>query len=74
MRLIEKVILVVAVVVFITATGLGVFDVYIKGFEDGIDVLLELGEHSTEAIIALSALVVSVMALGSSKRGRKKRK
>ena len=74
MRAVEKGIVVIAIVVFITALGSGVFNVYVTGFEEGLDILLEIGEHSTNAIIALAALLAAVMALGNSKRGRKKRK
>ncbi|HEA68299.1 hypothetical protein LCGC14_1268460 [marine sediment metagenome] len=74
MRSIEKIIIVLAVVVFITALGMGVLDVYVKGFEEGSDIFMELIKRSTNAIIALVALVAAVMTLGSSKRGRRKRK
>ena len=74
MRAVEKGIIIIALVVFITALGMGAFDIYVEGFEEGLDVLLEIGEHSKNAIIALAALITAVMTLSGSKRGRKKRK
>ena len=74
MRAFEKVIIFVATIVFVTAIGSGVFDVFIQDFEDGVDILLQLGEHSTQALIALGALVAALITFGSSVRGKKKRK
>ena len=74
MRSAEKVTIILAAVVFVTAIGSGVLDVYIQDFEEGVDVLLELGEHSTQALIALTALVAVAVTLGNSARGRKKRR
>ena len=74
MRVSEKFIMLVAVVVFITALGHGVFDVYVTDFEEGIDVLLEVGEHSTQAIIAAGALIAAAVTVLNSTRGKKKRK
>ena len=74
MRFAEKVIIVIAVIIFVTAIGSGILDVYIQDFEEGIDVLLELSEHGTQALIALGALVALVVTFNSSSKGRKKRK
>ncbi|KKN47807.1 hypothetical protein LCGC14_0659280 [marine sediment metagenome] len=60
MRTIEKVIIIPAVIVFITAVGAGIFDAYIQNFGKGIDVFLELGKHSTNALIAVIALMTTV--------------
>ena len=73
MRTIEKTIIILAAIVFIIAIGSGVLDVYIQDFEEGVDVLLELGEYSTRALVALTALVAAVITLTNSARGRKKR-
>lgn len=73
MRSIEKFIMVVAVVVFITAMGMGVFSIYVQGFKEGLTMLEELFEHSTNLIIAGAALITAALTLNSSKRGRKKR-
>ena len=74
MRSIEKGIIILAVIVFITAVGAGIFDVFIQNLGRGIDVFIELGRHSTEAIAALVALVTVVVTLTNATRGRKKRK
>ena len=73
MRAVEKGIIIISVVVFITVLGMGMFDVYVEGFEEGLDILLEIGEHSTNAIIDLGALLAAVMTFSGSKRGRNKR-
>ncbi|KKM71540.1 hypothetical protein LCGC14_1429620 [marine sediment metagenome] len=73
MRSIEKTIIILAVIAFVIAVGSGILDVFIQDFEEGVDVLLELGEHSTQALVALTALVAAVLTLTNSARGRKKR-
>ena len=74
MRSFEKLVVIVMVIVFVTALGLGVFDVYVQGFVAGSNIILEITKHSTEALIAIAALVAAVLTMGNSKRGRKKRR
>ena len=74
MRSIEKGIIILAVVVFITAVGAGIFDIYFNYFGRGIDVFIALGRQSTELIAAAVALVTVVVTLRNATRGRKKRK
>ena len=73
MRSIEKTIIILAVIAFVIAVGSGILDVFIQDFEEGVDVLLGLGVHSTQALVALTALVAAVLTLTNSARGRKKR-
>ena len=74
MRTIEKVIIVIAGLAFVTAVGSGFFDVWIQDFEEGVDVLLELGKHSTQAFVALAALGAAAFTAYNSTRGKKRRK
>ena len=74
MRSRDKLFIVLAGVVFITALGMGVLDVYVTGFEEGSDIFVELIKRSTNTIIAVVALLAAAMTLGSSRRGPGKRK
>ena len=74
MRKRDKVIMVLSVLVFIVALGHGTFDIIIKDYKQGVDKLLILSEHSTNAIIAIAALLAAVMTFGSSWQGPKKRR
>lgn len=74
MRTSEKFLIVAAVIVCIPAIGSGIFDVYLMWFRKGVGEIMDLGEISTEALIALGALVTGIVTLLNSSRGRKKRK
>ena len=74
MRLIEKLLIFVFVIAFITALGMGFFDIYVEGYAEGVDLLTKLGTQSTEGVIAITALVGVIWTLVNSSRGKKKRK
>ncbi len=74
MRKRDKMIMVISIFAFIVALGHGTFDVIIKNYEQGVDKLLVLSEHSTNAVIAIAALLAAIMTFGSSRRGPGKRK
>ena len=74
MRSAERVIIIVAVVAFITILGSGAIDQYIADFQNGLSVLGTLAKNSTQTAGLVGALVVAIVTLTNSKRGRKKRK
>lgn len=74
MRKLERVIIIIAVIVFITAVGSGIFDIYIQYFKNGVTTFVDLGRHSTEGIIALIALAVAGITAYNSIGGKNKRK
>ena len=74
MRKRDKMIIVLSIFAFIIALGHGTFDVIIKDYEQGVDKLMILSEHSTNAIIAVAALIAAVVTFGGSIRGPRKRK
>ena len=71
-RTLEICVAVLAGIVFIVAVGRGIFDVYIQDFTEGIDILLQLGKHSAEAIVAVAALIIAVIAATGGLKKRKR--
>ena len=74
MRSAERFIIITAVVAFITILGSGAIDHYITDFQTGLSILGTLAKNSTQTAGLVGTLVVAIVTLTNSKRGRKKRK
>ena len=73
MRAMEKFMIAAGVILFITMLGGGYFSEYVRNFGEGLSLLALLSTHAAETGGMVISLVLVIVTLINSARGRKKR-